>query len=68
MGWVVGIEVDGVLGGAGVGMAAHRFAGIRVDVEAWEVAAGDVDADAVSGFEEIAGRREFDGYRIDFAG
>ena len=48
------IEVDGVLGGFCVGVAAHWFAGVGVDVEAGEVAAGDVDADAVSGFEDVA--------------
>ena len=43
-----------VLGGFCVGVAAHWFAGVGVDVEAGEVAAGDVDADAVSGFEDVA--------------
>ena len=53
--------------GLGVSVAAHRFAGVGVDVEAWEVAAGDVYSDAVSGFEEVAGRCQFDGDWIDFA-
>ena len=54
MGRVVPVEVDGVAGGLGVSVTAHRFAGVGVDVEAGEVAAGDVDADAVSSFEEVA--------------
>lgn len=47
--------MDGVLCGLGVSMVPHRLAGIGVDVEAWEVAAGDVDSDAVPGFEDVAG-------------
>jgi len=44
-----------VSGGFGLGVAAHWFAGVGVDVETGEVAAGDVDADSVAGFEEVAG-------------
>ena len=39
-----------------MGVAADWFAGVGVDVEAGEVAAGDVDADAVAGFEDVACR------------
>src|SRR4051794_21856221 len=43
----VAAEVDRVDGGDRVGVAAHRLARVGVDVEPGEVAAGDVDADAV---------------------
>ena len=39
-------------------VAAHRLAGVRIDVEPRKVAAGDVEADAVAAGEQVAGRRQ----------
>ena len=44
-------EVEGVAGDLSLGVASHWFAGVWVDVEAREVAAGDVDADTMACFE-----------------
>ena len=60
--------MDSVLCGLGVSVSTHRLAGVWVDVEAWEVAAGDVDSDAVPGFEEVAGGGQFDGDWVYLSG
>ena len=39
----------------GMSVTSNRLAGVGIDVEAWEVAARDVDPDAVPGFEEVTG-------------
>ena len=59
--------MDSVVGDLSMGMAANWFAGVGVDVEAGEVAAGDVDSNAVTGFEEVAGRCQFDGDWVNLA-
>ena len=48
-------------------VSAHRFTGVGVDVEAGEVAAGDVDSDTVAGFEEVACGCEGDRDWVDLA-
>lgn len=44
------------------------FAAVRVHIEAGEVAAGDVDADAVAFFENVAARVELDFEFVGLAG
>src|SRR5262245_9057939 len=64
---VVAVAIDRVVGKLGVGVAADRFAGVRVDVEAWEVAARHVETNVVAPGEQVARRRELDLNRVDFA-
>ena len=54
---------SGPFGGVGGG-----FAGIQVAVKAREIAAGNFQADAVAGVEDVAGGPKIDGERIDLAG
>ena len=62
------IEIDGVVRQDLVGVATHRLAGVGIDVEAREVAAGDVEPQAVARFEQIARRTELDRHPADLTG
>ena len=68
VGRVLLIDEYRVSGDLEASVAAHRLAGIGVDVEAREVAAGDVQPDAVAGLEQVACRGQGNGYRVDLAG
>src|SRR5690242_1920142 len=58
LGWTCAIQVDRVVGGDDPGVPADRLARVRVQVEAREVAARDVDPDSVASLEEVARRRQ----------
>jgi hypothetical protein len=47
---VRGVVVEGVHGGLHAAMIVERFAGVGVHVEAREIAAAEIDADAVAFF------------------
>src|SRR4051812_44788628 len=50
------VTVNGLPRGLHPGVPPHWFASIGIHVEAWEVAAGDIDTDAVPGREKVASR------------
>ena len=57
MGRVLRVVEDGLHGGLTSGIFCNRVPGVRIAVEAWEVATGDLDPDLMSLFEDIAGGR-----------
>ena len=59
--------VDGVRRGLLAAVVVERFARVGVDVEAGEVAAGDVHTNAMPFFEDVRCGIGFDGDGIDFA-
>ncbi len=60
--------MDRVRGCHRAAVLLERLAGIGVHIEAREVAAADVHAQAVAFFEDVAGGVEFDREGIDLAG
>src|SRR5215468_3035568 len=50
-----------------LGRAERRFARVEVTIEAREVAAGDVDANLVSGLEDVASRPQVNRVFVDLA-
>ena len=60
-------QVDGIVGDERVGMLADWLAGVRVEVEAREVRAGNIEPDTVAGLEQVAGGRQRDAHLVDFA-
>jgi hypothetical protein len=62
------VVIDGVVGPGHPAMAVQRLAGVGIDVEAGEVAAGDVQADAVAFPEDVRCRVELDGELVGFPG
>ena len=65
---VSGVEVDRILSRHAVSVATHRLAGIGIQIEAREIATGDIQANAVPGHEPVARRRQRDLDRIHLAG
>ena len=55
---MVAIVEDGLLGGEQLGVGAEGFAAVGIAVEAGEIAAGNLQADAVPLPEEVAGDPE----------
>jgi hypothetical protein len=51
---------DGVGGGGPLGRSGSAFAGVEIAIEARKVAAGDFQADAVAGAEDVTGGPEVD--------
>ena len=64
---VTQIVIDGVVGDHHSAVLAERLAGIRVYVESREVAAGDVDPNAMTFLENICRRKRLDDEFVDFA-
>ena len=63
---MVMVEVDSVLSYLGPLVTAQRLSGVGVHVEARKVAAGDVQANAVTLGESVAYRKEGYGELVDF--
>ena len=61
-------KVDGVFGDPPAPIVVERFAGIRIYVKPWEVAAGDVHAYAVAALEHQRRRIHFDGELLGLPG
>jgi len=64
---MLGVVVNGILRNGPAPIVIERFAGVRVDVEAREVAAGNVEADAMAAWEHQRSRIHLDGELIDFS-
>src|SRR5215831_1156311 len=47
---------------------SKRLTGVRIAVELREVAAGDIDANAMAGKEDVAGADQVDGQLVDPSG
>src|SRR4051794_3470770 len=65
--WVLRAVVDGVVRGDHSSILSEWLAGVRVRVEPREVAARDVDADAMTLLENVRGGEGLDRKRIDCA-
>lgn len=65
---MLGVMVEGVGGGDEAAVSVQRLTGVGVDVEAGEIAAGDIDANAVAFLEDVGGGVELDGEGIDLPG
>ena len=61
------VVMDRVDGDLRVRVASQRLTGVRVDVETREIAAGDIQPDAMSGVEDVAGAIHRDLDAIDLA-
>src|ERR1700730_211650 len=60
VGGAFSVVKDGLVGHGRLRVFAEGAARVGVPVPAWETAAGDLEADAVAGLEEVAGRPEVD--------
>src|SRR5207253_2201436 len=65
--WVLRVVKDRLLRHPQLSGGVVVESGIQVAIETWEVAGGDVDADAMAAAEDVAGDLQVDGQRIDLA-
>ena len=63
-----GVVENGAVGSGSSALSAQGLAGIGIDVKAREVGAGQVQAKAMAGSEEVAGGLEGDGDLDHLAG
>src|SRR5271157_2227874 len=59
---------DGVVGRSPLGGSGGGFAGVQIAIEAWEIAAGKFQSNAMPRAKHVAGGPQIDGERIDLAG
>ena len=67
VGWPPRVVINRLRGLAQIGRIGDRAAGIRIPVEAWKVAAGYFDADAMALPKHVAGHTGVDRQFVDFA-
>src|SRR4051794_35532570 len=65
---VLGVVQDSLVGATRAGVVADRVSGVQIAVEAREIAAADLDPDAVARLENIARHPEVDLELVDLAG
>jgi hypothetical protein len=68
MGRELPVMIDGLHGQSYLRVLAEETTRIEVTVPLGEIAAGDLDAYAVPGFEHVAGSPQAKGIFVDFAG
>lgn len=59
--------VDRIVGLEYSAVPPQRFTRVRVDIESWKIAAGNIDANPMPLLEDIRGAKRFDGKLVDGA-
>ena len=66
--WMCRVMVNGVARDDSVRVVVERLSGVRIWIEAWKVAARNIQPDAVPGPEQVRGRIELNDESISLAG
>src|ERR1035437_5246611 len=63
-----GVMIHGIVRDTPALILSEGFAGVGIDVEPWEIAARNIDPDAVPLFEHVGGREWIDLQAVDLPG